>query len=77
MVEIAHVSLVGKKFLVEEPTGREKTYEIVLPDQENKALNKMSCTGPYGRAFWGKAEGDSAFIGMGAATKEVVILEIT
>ena len=60
----------------QEDTGEEKVYEIVVPEDSDPSIGRISPSSPIGKCLLGSEEGDSVEVKVPAGTKEYEITKL-
>jgi transcription elongation factor GreA len=60
----------------QEDTGEKKTYEIVVPEDSDPSIGRISPSSPIGKCLLGSEEGDTVEVRVPAGTKEYEIRKL-
>jgi transcription elongation factor GreA len=60
----------------QEGTGDEKVYEIVVPEDSDPSIGRISPSSPIGKCLLGSEEGDTVVVTVPAGTKEYEITKL-
>jgi transcription elongation factor GreA len=70
------VGLGSSVHVVQEDTGEKKVFEIVVPEEADPTVGRISPSSPIGKCLLGQEEGDSVEVKVPSGTREYEIIKL-